>query len=100
MTIQLTSGTAPTLSIHKTDFLDQAKEGKFWGVPREYFDIEGDTVFLDPELAAKLDWTIDEDNDHILNISAVAQQVTIDDTDLAINPGFFCSYVTPENIKN
>lgn len=99
MTIQLAAGTEPELSINKTGFLNNVENNAYWGVPIQYFDVHGDTVTLDSEVATKLDWTIDADFGHGFNIAAVAQRITIDENTLDINPGFFCSYIDADDIK-
>lgn len=97
--MRLTKDAQPTLSTGAHAFTDQVENGEYWGVPTDYFEVRGDTVYLDSDLAAQLEWTVDEDLGEKLNIAAVAQTVQVDGQTLQINPGFFCSYVATENVQ-
>lgn len=98
---QLRKNATPLLSTGRDTFQSQLEDGKYWGIPRRFFTIEGSSVTLDSKLATKINWTIDSDaTKNAINIAAITGMVTVDGEELYIPPGFWCSYVPASDIKN
>lgn len=102
MTVHLKDSVRPNGLITPDDFRDQTddKTDEFWGVPIEFFTIEGGDVFLDNRIASKLTWVVNERIEDTLSISAKAQSVTVDGQEIAVNPAFWCSNVSEGDIQN
>lgn len=97
--MRLTEDAEPELSSSTESFQEQVESGEYWGIPIRFFDTSGDHVTLDSRLAKKLEWNIDAERGNKVNINAPAQRVFIDGEQLDINPGFFCSYVSTDQLK-
>lgn len=97
--MRVTNETTPKLSVGADVFHSQVEDGEFWGVPVEYFTVESGEVYLDSVVAEKLEWTVDEQLPSTVNIAAVAQTIEVNGMTLYIQPGFFCSYIEPSEIR-
>jgi hypothetical protein len=97
-TIRLKEDARPVGTTTAELFKEQTKDGQYWGVPVEYFTIERDKVYLDNRLASKLRWTVDGVMPNMLNIAALPDAVQVDGEEVKVNPGFWCSNVSKENV--
>jgi hypothetical protein len=100
--MQLTEDASPELTLQKTEFLSRVDENNLFDseIPVKYFEFSSNTVHLKPELATKINWYIDEQDGTVINIAAYPQQITINNQLLSINVGYFCSYISEEEISN
>lgn len=74
-------------------------DGLYYNIPRDYFDVENETVYLHSDIAHKLPWTIHERLENVSNIVCAGGTVQIDNELRNVNPGFWCSYIENDLIK-
>lgn len=98
--MQLIDGTEPYSRFEGVDFESRFRDGRYYNIPRKYFEKEGNIVRLDSRIATQLEWHIDEDLVDEYNIACSGGFVEIDDERFGVNPGFWCSNVPKENIKD
>jgi hypothetical protein len=98
--MQLTKGTEPYARFEGVDFESRFQDGRYYNIPREYFEKEGDIVRLDSRIATQLEWHIDADLVDEYNIACSGGFVEIDGERIGVNPGFWCSNVQKEDIKD
>lgn len=92
--MKLESDAKPCLTASKTIFKQNCKDGKYYGIPVEYFEVDRHSVYVKPKLARKLEWIIDERLDNIINIHTAAQKVMLDGEKYNINTGYLCSNIS------
>lgn len=102
MTVQLKSSVQPTGLITPSEFKDQAdnEADEYWGVPMEFFTVKQGDVLLDSRVASKLAWVVNEQIGDTLSISAKAQSITVNGQEIAVNPAFWCSNVSEDDIQS
>lgn len=98
-TIILKEDARPIGTVTADHFRSETKgEDEYWGVPIEYFEVENGQVFLDSDLASRLEWTIDGVMPDMLNIAALPSKVKLDGNEFHVNPGFWCSNISKEDV--
>lgn len=98
-TIVLYEGAEPVSTIESDIFEEQIEGDTYWGLPIDLFNIRGNKVYMDSELASSLKWTVDGVMPDMLNIAAMPQKVQLEERELSINPGFWCSNVKKSQVK-
>jgi len=76
-----------------------AETGLFWGLPTEFFTVERGSVYLDAKVANELTWMVTSHIGTTLEVSALPQEFVIDDTEYAVNPGFWASTIDESEIR-
>lgn len=71
----------------------------YWGLPAEFFTVEGGSVFLDAKIADELTWMVTSHIGSTLEITALPQKFVVDDTEYAVNPGFWASTIDESQIR-
>lgn len=97
-TVQLCENARPVGTVEPSHFNENVEDGEYWGVPIEYFIVEGDSVYLDSRLASRLRWNVDGVMPDMLNIAALPDRVVVDGDEVNVNPGFWCSNVPKDDV--
>jgi hypothetical protein len=98
MAYYVTKDARPQLTSGARIYKEQIDEdGLYWGIPQEYFEIEGRNVYMSSDIAHLFEWNLDAVCQNYVNINTYAQWVDIDGETYGINPGSFCSNVKKEN---
>lgn len=95
----LEKNAEPKLTCGKRIFKENLEKGMYMGIPSDYFKIKSQDVFLKSELAKEIEWNLDEEFNNYFNINAKAQTVNIDGKHYSINPGYFCSNISKDKVK-
>jgi len=83
------------------ELLKQESTNLFWSLPKKYFEIERNDLYLSSDVAHLIKWNIDEKIDentgNVINVNAYPQKVTINGNTYSIDPGAFCSHIKREH---
>jgi len=98
MSIKLTKTTRIELDIEKELFKNECKEGKYIGIPVEFFETEHGVVYMSPKLTHVIEWTVIEKIDGFVNLINTAQKFTVDGESYSLNAGLFSTTVREEDL--
>jgi hypothetical protein len=71
----------------------------YWGLPVEFFTVEHGSVYLDAKVANELTWMVTSHIGSTLEVTALPQKFVVDDTEYAVNPGFWASTIDESEIR-
>lgn len=96
--LKVTKDAYPQINVDEENFKKYVDEnGLYSGIPKEYFDIKRDFVYMSSEIAHLLDWNIDFIGPTYINVNAYAKPITIDGETYNIPAGTFCANIKGEH---